>query len=91
MDINQQVHLIPFTQEWYTKQIPGYMWAYTPEFIYVISEDELDFPTKTLGEITKELRYNPFEQSVPTPESELLLLDIAANLDYLVCLKDLEL
>lgn len=89
MNPNTKVYLIPNPEEWYTKQIPGQQWVFSSEYIYVISDEELEFESMLLKDLEKQLRYNPFEQTEPTPENELLMMEIASNLDYLTCLADL--
>lgn len=89
MNPNTKVYLIPLTEEWYTKQIPGQQWVFSSKYIYVISEEKLEFEFLTLKELSDQLGYNPFEQTEPTPESDVLMTEIALNLDYLICLADL--
>lgn len=89
MEPSTLVYRIPNPEEWYTKPIPGYTWVFTSDYLYVISDENLDYPTTTIKELIRNLGYNPFEQSAPTPENELLMLEIAAGLDYLTCLADL--
>lgn len=91
MQPDQIVYLIPNTEEWHTKLIPGHSWVRLPDYIYTLSDKQLDYETTTIKELTKSLQYNPFEQSGPTPEKELMLMQIADDLEYLICLKELDL
>lgn len=84
------VYLLPLP-DYYTEQIPGYQWVYDQirDVVYVLSDEKIDFPSKTLKELVRELSYNPFEQSGPLTDDQQLMLDINTNLEYLVCLADL--
>lgn len=90
MDVNTKIYIIPYS-EWSRnlEQMYELQFMHGNGVVYAISDEELDFPSKTLKELTRELRYNPFESSGPLTEKEKLLLDISNNLDYLVCLADL--
>lgn len=89
MSPNTKVYLIPFSKEWYRKKIPGHTWVYTDDYILVVSDNELEYGSKTLKELTAEMGYNPFTMEKPTPESELTTYEMSINLEYLVCLADL--
>lgn len=87
--MDTKVYLIPNSEEWYTKQIPGKRWTIKNDYIYTISDEKLNYPSKTLKELIRELGYNPFEQNGPLTDDQQLMLDINTNLEYLVCLADL--
>ena len=89
MQPDQIVYLIPNTAEWLNKPIPGYSWVRLEKYICTLSHEKLDYETTTIKELMKSLRYNPFEQSGPTPEKDLMLMKMANDLEYLICLKEL--
>lgn len=89
MDPKTIVYIIPTDMNFNHNEIPGHSFVYHENKLYVISDEELDYPTRKLSELTRELGYNPFETTGPLPESEKLMLEIASNLEYLICLADL--
>lgn len=89
MDINTKVYIIPYDNFFVNVLMSKLQFIKHGNVVYSISKDELDFPSKTLKELTRELGYNPFEQDGPLTEDQQLLLDINTNLEYLICLADL--